>query len=54
MVVVATTDGLILVLIGAHLPASASNDNTHAIVCGAVLMTTVTARVHPVHLMNAD
>ena len=26
------------------------NDN----VCGAVLMTMVTARVHPVHLMNAD
>ena len=23
-------------------------------VYGAVLMTTVTARVHPVHLMNAD
>jgi len=26
------------------------NDNVH----GAVLMTMVTARVHPVHLMNAD
>jgi len=26
------------------------NDNVY----GAVLMTVVTARVHPVHLMNAD
>jgi len=26
------------------------NDNVY----GAILMTTVTARVHPVHLMNAD
>jgi len=26
------------------------NDNVH----GAVLMTMVTARVHPAHLMNAD
>ena len=33
--------GLIIIII---------NDNVY----GAVLMTMVTARVHPVHLMNAD
>ena len=31
-----------------------NNNNTHANVYGAVVMTMVTARVHPVHLMNAD
>jgi len=31
-----------------------NNNNTHAIVYGAVIMTTAIARVHPVHLMNAD
>jgi len=30
------------------------NHNTRVNVYGAVLMSMVTARVHPVHLMNAD
>jgi len=31
-----------------------NNNNSHDNVYGAVIMTKVTARVHPVHLMNAD
>ena len=30
------------------------SNNNKGNVYGAVIMTTVTARVHPVHLMNAD
>jgi len=29
-----------------------NSNNSHDNVCGAVIMTKVTARVHPVHLMN--
>jgi len=31
-----------------------NNNNSHDNVYGAVIMTKVIARVHPVHLMNAD
>jgi len=31
-----------------------NNNNNHGNVYGAVIMTEVNARVHPVHLMNAD
>jgi len=31
-----------------------NNNNNHDNVYGAVIMTKVIARVHPVHLMNAD
>ena len=31
-----------------------SNNNSHDNVHGAVMMTKVIARVHPVHLMNVD
>ena len=31
-----------------------NNNNIHDNVYGAVIMTKVIARVHPVHLMNAD
>jgi len=31
-----------------------SNNNSHDNVHGAVIMTKVIARVHPVHLMNVD
>jgi len=31
-----------------------NNNNNKDNVYGAVIMTTVTARVHPVHLINAD
>jgi len=31
-----------------------NNNNSHDNVYGAVIMTTVIARVHPVHLMNVD
>ena len=31
-----------------------SNNNSHDNVYGAVIMTKVIARVHPVHLMNVD
>jgi len=33
---------------------SNNNNNSHDNVCGAVIMTEVIARVHPVHLMNVD
>jgi len=32
---------------------SSNNNNTHASVYGAVIMTKAIARVHPVYLMNA-
>jgi len=31
-----------------------NNNNSHDNVYGAVIMTKVIARVHPVHLMNVD
>jgi len=31
-----------------------NNNNSHDNVYGAVIMTKVIARIHPVHLMNAD
>jgi len=31
-----------------------NNNNNHENVYGAVIMTKVTARVHPVHLMSTD
>jgi len=31
-----------------------NNNNNHGNVYGAIIMTKVTARVHPVHLMNVD
>jgi len=31
-----------------------NNDNKYDNVYGAIIMTKVTARVHPVHLMNVD
>ena len=31
-----------------------NNNNSHGNVYGAVIMTKVIARVHPVHLMNVD
>jgi len=31
-----------------------NNNNSHDNVYGAVIMTKVIARVHPVHLMNAE
>ena len=36
------------------LQVSNNNNNSHDNVYGAVIMTTVIARVHPVHLMNVD
>ena len=35
-------------------PGANSNNNCHDNVYGAVIMTKVIARVHPVHLMNVD
>jgi len=35
-------------------PAYNNNSNSHDNVYGAVIMTKVIARVHPVHLMNVD
>jgi len=37
-----------------RLPSHPVNNNCHDNVYGAVIMTKVIARVHPVHLMNAD
>ena len=34
--------------------ANNNNNNNYVNVYGAVIMTRVTARVHPVHLMNGD
>ena len=39
---------------GVQLGHCNSNNNSHDNVYGAVIMTKVIARVHPVHLMNAD
>jgi len=36
-----------------HTDTLLNNNNNNNNVYGAVLMTMVTARVHPVHLMNA-
>jgi len=37
-----------------HIIIIIINNNSHDNVYGAVIMTKVIARVHPVHLMNAD
>ena len=60
----AVTFGLVLqqiidVVVAAAAAAAAAvvinnNNNSHYNVYGAVIMTKVIARVHPVHLMNAD
>jgi len=39
---------------GIDRPYDNNNNNSHDNVYGAVIMTKVIARVHPVHLMNAD
>jgi len=36
------------------LHADNNNNNSHENVYGAIIMTKVIARVHPVHLMNVD
>jgi len=45
-VTVCATDGVLIIIIKIII----INDNVY----GVILMTMVTARVHPVHLMNAD
>jgi len=42
------------VLVGLKLKKENNNNNNHDSVYGAVIMTKVIARVHPVQLMNAD
>jgi len=37
-----------------QLTSNNNNNNSHDNVLGAVIMTKVIARVHPVHLMNVD
>jgi len=41
-------------VLGCHLLGDNNNNNSHDNVYGAVVMTKVIARVHPVHLMNVD
>jgi len=40
--------------VGPSAAVDNNNNNNHDSVYSAVIMTKVTARVHPVHLMNVD
>ena len=46
-------DGMVSTAAAAQLHVY-NNNNSHDNVYGAVVMTKVSARVHPVHLMNVD
>ena len=54
LTILLTVDGYYITLVMHLCLQHDNNNNSHDNVYGAVIMTKVIARVHPVHLMNVD